>query len=331
MPANQTAKRRRARGRRCACTRSVILSSSLRPSSDSATGIAERLRRSSRFITHTCPACARTSIAFRRPNARRVPRMSELDLLGAYTVQRYGRSMLQIDPLLMPVLGELSAGPVTDIAAFRAGELATARQIEGALTSRVPASVRVRDAVIPGEHPIPIRIYTPEGDRVRAGLLFAHGGGWASGSIEAADGHCGDLAAGADIVVVSVDYRLIPEHPFPAGLDDVSTALGWLAAHAEELGADAARLAIGGESAGANLAAAAAIQAREAGGPELRLQLLEVAALDLTDTMTESRREVLEQMPDFAHSIEAVRDAYAAAGADPRDPRVSPLLTPDLS
>jgi len=239
--------------------------------------------------------------------------------------------MLQIDPLLLPVLGQLSAGPVTDITAFRAGELATARQIEGTLTSRIPASVRVRDAVIPGEHPIPIRIYTPEGDRVRAALLFAHGGGWASGSIEAADGHCGDLAAGADVVVVSVDYRLIPEHPFPAGLDDVSAALGWLAEHADELGVDAARLAIGGESAGANLAAAAAIQAVRTGGPELRLQLFEVAVLDLTDTMTESRREVLEQMPDFAHSLEAVRDAYLASGADPHDPRVSPLLAPDLS
>jgi len=189
----------------------------------------------------------------------------------------------------------------------------------------------VRDAAIPGETPIPIRIYTPDGERLRAGLLFAHGGGWASGSIEAADGHCGDMAAGADVVVVSVDYRLIPEHPFPAGLDDVRTALTWLAAHAEELGVDVARLAIGGESAGANLAAAAAIMARDAGGPQLQLQLFEVAVLDLTDTMTESRTEVLEQMPDFAHSLEAVRDAYVAAGADPHDPRVSPLLAPDLS
>jgi acetyl esterase len=239
---------------------------------------------------------------------------------------------MQIDPLLAPVLGELSAGaPPTDIVAFRAGELATARQIEGTLTSSVPASVRVRDAVIPGETPIPIRIYTPEGDHVRAGLLFAHGGGWASGSIEAADGHCGDIAAGADVVIVSVDYRLIPENPFPAGLDDVSTALRWFAEHAEELGVDATRLAIGGESAGANLAAVAAIQARDAGGPELQLQLFEVAVLDLTDTMTDSRREVLEMMPDFAHSLEAVRDAYVASGADPHDPRVSPLLTKDLS
>lgn len=237
---------------------------------------------------------------------------------------------MQIDPLLAPVLGQL-APPPTDIVAFRAAELATARRIEGTLTSRVPDSVRVRDAAIPGEPSIPIRIYTPEGDRVRAGLLFAHGGGWASGSLEAADGHCGDLAAGADVVVVSVDYRLIPEHPFPAGLDDVSTALAWFSAHAGELGVDAGRLAIGGESAGANLAAAAAIRARDAGGPRLVLQLFEVAVLDLTDTMTPSRQEVLEQMPEFAHSLEAVRDAYVASGADPYDPRVSPLLAADLS
>ena len=238
---------------------------------------------------------------------------------------------MQIDPLLLPVLSQPAGEPPANIVEFRAGELATARRIEGTLTSAVPASVRVRDAVIPGERPIPIRIYTPEGDRVRAGMIFAHGGGWASGSLEAADGHCGDMAAGADVVIVSVDYRLIPENPFPAGLDDVSAALTWLAAHADELGVDAARLAIGGESAGANLAAVAAIRARDAGGPELRLQLFEVAVLDLTDTMTESRREVLEQMPDFAHSLEAVRNAYVAAGADPHDPRVSPLLSKDLS
>jgi len=238
---------------------------------------------------------------------------------------------MQIDPLLVPVLGQLAVAAPSDIGAFRAGELETARRIEGTLTSSVPRTVRVRDAVIPGEVPIPIRIYTPEGDHLRAVMLFAHGGGWASGSLEAADGHCGDLAAGADVVIVSVDYRLIPENPFPAGLDDVTTALNWLAAHATELGVDAARLAIGGESAGANLAAVAAIQARDAGGPKLRLQLFEVAVLDLTDTMTESRREVLEQMPDFAHSLEAVRDAYVASGADPNDPRVSPLLTKDLS
>ena len=238
---------------------------------------------------------------------------------------------MQIDPLLAPVLAQLNGEPPASIAELRAGELATARRIEGTLTSKVPASVRVRDAVIQGERPIPIRIYTPEGDRVRAGMLFAHGGGWASGSPEAADGHCGDMAAGADVVIVSVDYRLIPENPFPAGLDDVSSALTWLAAHADEVGVDAGRLAIGGESAGANLAAVAAIRARDAGGPELQLQLFEVAVLDLTDTMTESRREVLEQMPDFAHSLEAVRDGYVAAGADPNDPRVSPLLTKDLS
>jgi acetyl esterase len=243
---------------------------------------------------------------------------------------------MQIDPLLAPVLANLPSDPPTSVEALRSGELATARAIAGRLTSEVPSDVSVRDESIPagscsGGDPIPIRIYTPVGDRARAALLFAHGGGWASGSLEAADGHCGDLAAGADVVVVSVDYRLIPEHPFPAGLDDVWTALNWLHDHAAELGVDPARLAIGGESAGANLAAVAAIRARDEGAPKLELELFEVAVLDLTATMNDSRQEIVDTMPDFARSMEATRDRYLATGADPNDPRVSPLLEKDLS
>lgn len=245
---------------------------------------------------------------------------------------------MQIDPRLAPVLANLAGDPPDTVEALRAGELATARSIVGRLTAEVPSTVSVRDMTIPAAGtapdaaPVPVRIYTPAaGGRPRAALLFAHGGGWASGSVEAADGHCGDLAAGADVVVVSVDYRLIPEHPFPAGLDDVWTALSWLHDHAAELGVDPTRLAIGGESAGANLAAAAAIRARDSGGPRIALQLFEVAVLDLTDTMTDSRQEILDSMPDFARSMEATRDRYLAAGADPADPRVSPLLETDVS
>ncbi|HEY4224646.1 MAG TPA: alpha/beta hydrolase [Pseudolysinimonas sp.] len=238
---------------------------------------------------------------------------------------------MQIDPLLVPVLANQPSDPPPTVEELRAAELANARAIAGRLTSEIPASVSVRDESIAAESPIRVRIYTPAGDRTRAALLFAHGGGWASGSVEAADGHCGDVAAGADVVVVSVEYRLIPEHPFPAGLDDVWVALNWLHDHAAELGVDPERLAIGGESAGANLAAVAAIRARDEGGPALQLELFEVAVFDLTDSMNESRQEILDTMPDFARSMEATRDRYLAAGADPHDPRVSPLLEKDLS
>jgi acetyl esterase/lipase len=141
------------------------------------------------------------------------------------------------------------------------------------------------DRKVPGPKGAPdvgIRVYRPKAtsSAPRPGLLEIHGGGFLFGDIEMMDSWCQMIAAEVDAVIVSVDYRLAPEHPFPAGVEDCYAALSWMAANADELGVDAERIAIGGQSAGGGLAAATALLARDRGGPAPCFQLLEIPELD---------------------------------------------------
>ncbi|CDO34478.1 alpha/beta hydrolase [Novosphingobium sp. KN65.2] len=122
---------------------------------------------------------------------------------------------------------------------------------------------------------VPARLYVPEGTAADVALtLFYHGGGWVVGTLDTHDALCRQLARESGSAVLSVGYRLAPEHPFPAGLDDCYDALAWAAANGKALGVDTTRLAVAGDSAGGNLAAAVAIRARDESGPPLRHQLL---------------------------------------------------------
>lgn len=148
-----------------------------------------------------------------------------------------------------------------------------------------PASLPVgatRDVAIPtAEGGIAARVYWPDGtDHPLPILLFFHGGGFTSGSIHTADAHCRHFCRTAQCIVVNADYRLAPEHPFPAGLEDTVAATNWVATHAAELGGDPARIAIGGDAPGATFAAVNAIIARDRGGPPLIFQLLLGPATD---------------------------------------------------
>jgi acetyl esterase/lipase len=145
--------------------------------------------------------------------------------------------------------------------------------------------VTKEDRSVPGANgapPVPIRIYRPKAAAAKPrGCVFEiHGGGFVMGSIEMMDPWCQSTAAALDAVVVSVEYRLAPEHPFPAGIDDCYAALAYTAAHAAALGVDSARIAIAGQSAGGGLAAGTALMARDRGGPRLCFQLLEIPELD---------------------------------------------------
>lgn len=131
-------------------------------------------------------------------------------------------------------------------------------------------------------------------------------------------------------MVVSVDYRLAPEHRFPAGFDDCYAALEWVAANADLLGVDAGRLAVGGESAGGNLSAALALKARDVSGPRIALQLLEAPALDFT-LSSPSIHAFDDEFPAVRQMAQAPLAAYFADGADVTDPYASPLLADDLS
>lgn len=175
-----------------------------------------------------------------------------------------------IDPQLAAVLAAVPlqdvGGAVTDVALLREGM--------ETMAATVPVTTEVADVHDVDADGVGVRVYRPAADGPLPLVLLVHGGGFVLGSPATHDGLARRLAAGADVVVVSVDYRLAPEAPFPAALDDCWTALRWAVAHADELGADPARVAVAGDSAGGNLAAVLALEARDAGGPALVFQLL---------------------------------------------------------
>lgn len=154
-----------------------------------------------------------------------------------------------------------------------------------AMFGPVPEVARVHDRTLTtpvGE--IPVRVYEPEGEGPFGVLVFYHGGGWVIGDLDTHDRECRVLCNGAGCIVVAVDYRLAPEHPFPAAVEDAFEALRWVGRHAAELGGDASRIAVAGDSAGGNLSAVVALLARDAGGPALRFQLLVYPAVDARES-----------------------------------------------
>ena len=213
----------------------------------------------------------------------------------------------------------------------------TSREGYRGLSAMMPQGpdVGVADRTIPGPAgDIPVRIYTPDGDGPFGVLVHLHGGGWTIGDLDTHDHPCRTLCAEAGIVVVSVDYRLAPEHPFPAAVDDSWAALQWAAEHAAEIGGDAARLAVGGDSAGGNLAAVLALMARDAGGPALGLQLLVYPSVDNRADHTERYPSLLENAEGYVLTLATMKwfgANYLPDDTDRTDWRASPILAPDLS
>jgi acetyl esterase len=167
--------------------------------------------------------------------------------------------------------GSLPTGP-TDLAEARAAFERDAPALSG--PPRLVAEVRDVDAA-----GVPARLYRP-GSPTPGAVLFAHGGGWALGSIDSHDALCREIAIASEATVLSVDYRLAPEHPFPAALDDCDAAWYWLRGAAEELGIDADRIALAGDSAGGALAASLALRLRDRRERPARLQALIYPCVD---------------------------------------------------
>ena len=192
-----------------------------------------------------------------------------------------------------------------------------------------PSGVATEDFAAAGPAgPIPLRLYTPSGVIAPApAVVFFHGGGWVIGSIETHDSLCRSLAIGARCRVVSVDYRLAPEHPFPAAVDDAVAAFRWVALRAGDLGIDAARIAVAGDSAGGNLAA---VVARKTRGDERRpaLQALIYPGLDATRAQP-SHRELREGYYLTEALIGWFLDRYLGA-TDRTHPDISVLLADDV-
>ncbi|MEU0940535.1 alpha/beta hydrolase [Embleya sp. NPDC005971] len=219
----------------------------------------------------------------------------------------------RIDPELLAVLPYLPTVDIADPTAFRASQQARTQPVQR------PDGLLVEDRIVAGN--VPVRIYLPK-DAAATGpagalgvLVWFHGGGFVFGDVDSSDGSCVATALEVGCVVVSVEYRLAPEHPFPAGFEDAWAALCWVAEHASSFGADPARIAVGGVSAGGALAAALALRARDEGGPALVYQVLDTAVLD--DRLdTPSMRE-FETAPLWDRHQAALSWQYYLAGAEP--------------
>ena len=191
----------------------------------------------------------------------------------------------------------------------------------------------VFDLAVPGEDTdIPIRVYRPQATEVEPlpVLVYFFGGGWVLGSMETSDGVCRTLANAVPCVVVTVGYRLAPEHPFPAAVHDCYEATRWIAAHAADLGGDPERLAVAGDSAGGNLAAAVTLLARRGDGPALTAQVL-VYPNTAHHGDTESMRDNDDPALFNRQSVAWYWSHYLANPDDGKDPLVSPLLADDHS
>ncbi|XKK42261.1 alpha/beta hydrolase [Nocardiopsis sp. ARC36] len=206
----------------------------------------------------------------------------------------------------------------------------TARANYSRLAASAPVpdttGMEIEDRTVPADPDVPVRIYRPS--RATGALVWLHGGGWTMGDLDTEHHWAARIARGSDAVVVSVGYRLAPEHRFPAALDDAYAVLAWVSEHAAELGTDTGRIAVGGHSSGGCLAAAVALRARDQQGPPIRFQLLNQPSLD-------DRQETWSAR-NFTDTPWATRDVIAAAwgnylGAAPATPYAAPARAADLS
>ena len=175
-----------------------------------------------------------------------------------------------------------------------------------------------------------IRIYTPEGHGPFPVLVFFHGGGWVVCSLDTHDGVCRSLTNKTPCVVVSVDYRLAPEHKFPAAAEDAYAATQWVTEHATSINGDPKRVAVGGDSAGGNLAAVVALMAKEKGGPRLVYQMLIYPATDYFIPGTPSIHENANGYFLTRDQMVWYWNHYANSEADAHNPYMAPLRAQDL-
>ncbi|HEU5062734.1 MAG TPA: alpha/beta hydrolase [Solirubrobacterales bacterium] len=208
------------------------------------------------------------------------------------------------------------------------------RRLEAEIVAERPPlpMARVEPLELPGPAgTLGARLYVPptSGETPASLLVYYHGGGWVIGDLDTHDGPCRFLAAHAGVKVLAIDYRLAPEHPFPAAAEDAFAAYEWASANAARFGVEPARIGVGGDSAGANLAAVVCLQARDAGLPAPALQLLIYPVTDCAGELP-SRRLFGDGFLLTRPDMDFFEDTYLPAGADRGDPRVSVLRAGDL-
>ncbi len=240
---------------------------------------------------------------------------------------------MPLDPHIAGVLKMMAASgakPIHEVspAEARAGFLALT---VGTRTPEQTTPVAsVQDSTVPGAAgPLKVRIYRPEGTGPFPTVAFFHGGGYVIGDLDTHDNTCRDICRGAKAVVVSVDYRLAPEHPFPAGIDDAVAAAKWVAAHARELGGNDT-VAVAGDSAGGNFSAVVAQQLRDA-GIKLAAQFLIYPAVDHATASYPSVEQNGKGYFLEAETMAWFYNHYAAGHPDPMDARLAPLRAASLA
>lgn len=238
---------------------------------------------------------------------------------------------MPLHPEAKALLDSLAASGTGDNSEMDPETVRAGYELLGALGRPAPEPPSTQDRLLPGPvGEIPVRIYRPGSGSGWPLVVFFHGGGFVIGSVNSHDPLCQQISTGVPAVVLSVDYRLAPEHKFPAGLEDCWAATRWAYEHARELGADPSRLAVAGDSAGGNLAAVISRRARDAGSPPLRFQLLIYPTVDATMS-SPSIEENGKGLLLTADTMRWFMGHYLEEGTDPRQPDISPLWAPDLA
>ena len=238
---------------------------------------------------------------------------------------------MTLDPQARAFLDQIAAAGVRDVPDLSVREARAQMELGAVMTGRPPAVARVEDHRAAGAAgTVRVRLTAPEGVGPLPVLVYFHGGGWSVGSIASHDHLCRAVARASGVAVVSVEYRLAPENPFPAAVDDAEAATAWVAGNAPALGLDPGRLAVGGDSAGGTLAAVVARRARDRGAPKVAFQLLLYPATDANlDTPS-----YLENARGYLLTRDAMAwywDQYVPEPARRLDPDAAPLRARDLA
>lgn len=235
----------------------------------------------------------------------------------------------ELDAELVTVIEEIEAMGIPE---WHELSVESARRIENELftTGGGPKMEVVRDLAFDGPGgEVPIRVYRPTADHPLPTLVYYHGGGWVLGTLDSVENICRELAMRAECTVLSVDYRLAPEHSFPAAVNDAYAALEWVIRNADVLGGDG-RVAVGGTSAGGNLAAVTALRTREQNGPDITRQVLLYPIID-SALDTDSYRTNADGSLLTRADMEWFWNQYLRSPVDGYNPFTSPLRMDDLS
>ncbi|AFC30600.1 lipase/esterase [Paenibacillus mucilaginosus 3016] len=236
---------------------------------------------------------------------------------------------MPLDPQVQVVLEQMKlkgVPPLHELPVVKAREI-----YRSALAASPEEVYKIENRLIPGPSgEITVRIYTPEGEGPFPVIVYFHGGGWVVGDLDTVDVLCRKLVNGVNCVVVSVDYRLAPEHKFPSASDDAYAAVVWAAKNASSIRADSNRIAVGGDSAGGNLAAVVTLMARDRGFPSLVYQML-VCPVTNYSFETDSYRDNADGYGLTTSTMRWYWNHYLANERDGKNPYASPLLAADLS